>query len=165
MKMQILTRLNSLGNMAHTYFASSVFSLPLKTKENPKGIFTEHEMYMALAAIFTSIYFDLDPSKSFPLRHAAHAVAQQLGQAVEGNIKSSSSFLSGLLGGSRKGNNALEEYGATIIKKLLDSGLGASEITWSQILPAAVAMVPNQAQVVSIPNYFLSFSALLVGAN
>lgn len=161
--MHILMRPNSLGNLAHTYFASSVFSLPLKTKDNPKGIFTEHEMYMSLAAIFTSIYFDLDPSKSFPLRHAAHAVSQQLGQAVEANIKSSSSFLSGLLGGSRKGNNALEEYGATIIKKLLDSGLGASEITWSQILPAAVAMVPNQAQVVSIPNYFEKI--LLVGAN
>lgn len=112
---------------------------------------------MALAAIFTSIFFDLDPAKSFSLRHAAHAVAQQLGQAVESNIKSSNSFLSGLLGGS-KGNNAVEEYGVKIIKQLLDSGLGASEITWSQILPAAVAMVPNQAQVVSFQSlFFLSF--------
>lgn len=136
--------------MAPTYFASSVFSLPLKTKDNTKGIFTEQELYMSMAALFTSIYFDVDHVKSFPLRHASHAVAQQLGQAIETNIKSSNSFLSGLLGGSRKGNNALEEYGASIIKKLLDSGLDASEITWSQILPAAIAMVPNQAQVVSI---------------
>lgn len=135
--------------MAPTYFASSVFSLPLKTEEETKGIFTDQELYMSLAAIFNSIYFDIDHVKSYPLRHASHAVAQQLGQAVESNIKSSNSFLSGLLGGSRKGNNPMEEFGAAIIKKLLDSGLGASEITWAQILPAAVAMVPNQAQVVS----------------
>ena len=146
-----------IGNLAHTHFASSVFSLPLKSKDNPKGIFTEHELYMSLAATFNSLYFDLDPLKSFPLRHAAHAVVQQLGQAVESSINSSNSFLSGLLGGSRKGVNPLQEFGATIIKKLLDSGLGASEITWSQIIPSAVAIVPNQAQVFTrIIDYYLS---------
>ncbi|OJJ87377.1 peroxidase/cytochrome P450 family protein [Aspergillus glaucus CBS 516.65] len=146
-----------IGNLAHTHFAANVFSLPLKTADNPKGIFTEQELYMALAAVFTSIYFDVDPAKSFSLRHASHAVVQQLGQAVEASLKGTSGFLSGILGGSRKTPNALAEYGAKLIKQLLDSGLNASEVTWAQIIPAAIGMVPNQGQAFTrIIDYFLS---------
>lgn len=32
-----------------------MFNLPLKTKENPKGIYSEHELYMVLAIIFVCI--------------------------------------------------------------------------------------------------------------
>lgn len=109
-------------------------------------------MYMIMAVIFTCIFFDLDPAKSFPLRHAARAVAQQLGKIVEANVKSVSAtgFLSSFIDGLRRNHNALEDYGIHMIRRLLESGLGVSEITWSQILPTAVAMVPNQSQVVSI---------------
>ncbi|KAJ9263257.1 hypothetical protein DTO212C5_7683 [Paecilomyces variotii] len=148
-----------VGNLAHVHFASNIFSLPLKTKENPRGIFTEHEMYMIMAVIFTCIFFDLDPAKSFPLRHAARAVAQQLGKIVEANVKSVSAtgFLSSFIDGLRRNHNALEDYGIHMIRRLLESGLGVSEITWSQILPTAVAMVPNQSQVFTqILDYYLS---------
>ncbi|KAL1964166.1 hypothetical protein VTN77DRAFT_7254 [Rasamsonia byssochlamydoides] len=148
-----------VGNLAHVHFASNIFSLPLKTKENPRGIFTEHEMYMIMAVIFTCIFFDFDPAKSFPLRQAAHAVAQQLGKIVEANVKSVSAtgFLSSFIDGLRRNDNALADYGIHMIRRLLDSGLGASEITWSQVLPTAIAMVPNQAQVFTqIIDYYLS---------
>lgn len=106
---------------------------------------------MIMAAVFTCIFFDLDPAKSFGLRQAAHAVGQQLGQVVEANVKSvsASGFLSNILDGRRENRNALGDYGIHMIRRLLDSGLGASEATWSQIMPTAIAMVPNQAQVVS----------------
>lgn len=32
-----------------------MFNLPLKTKDNPKGIYSEHELYMVLAIIFVCI--------------------------------------------------------------------------------------------------------------
>ena len=32
-----------------------MFNLPLKTEENPKGIYSEHELYMVLAIIFVCI--------------------------------------------------------------------------------------------------------------
>lgn len=103
-----------------------------------------------MAVIFTCIFFDLDPAKSFPLRQAARAVAQQLGKVVEANVKSVSAtgFLHNFIDGLRRNHNALEDYGIHMIRRLLESGLGVSEITWSQILPTAVAMVPNQSQVV-----------------
>lgn len=141
-----------MGNLAHVHFAANIFSLPLKTNENPRGIFTEHEMFMIMAAVFACIFFDMDPAKSFPLRQAAQAAAQKLGQVVEANVKSvnATGLLSGIFDGLRKNHNALEDYGVHMIRRLLDSGLDVSETTWSQVMPTAIAMVPNQAQVVRL---------------
>lgn len=77
----------SVGNLAHVHFAAQMFSLPLKTAEHPHMIYSEQEMYMVLAIISVYIFFDLDPTKSFPLRLAARAVTQQLGKLIETNVK------------------------------------------------------------------------------
>jgi linoleate 10R-lipoxygenase len=107
---------------------------------------------MVLAIIFTCIFFDLDPAKSFQLRQAARTVAQQLGGVVESHVKSvgSSGFLSSIVDNFRHHEDTLSGYGSHMIRRLLDNGLGASEVTWSHILPTASAMVPNQSQVVSL---------------
>lgn len=109
-------------------------------------------MFMIMAAVFACIFFDMDPAKSFPLRQAAQAAAQKLGQVVEANVKSvnATGLLSGIFDGLRKNHNALEDYGVHMIRRLLDSGLDVSETTWSQVMPTAIAMVPNQAQVVRL---------------
>ena len=80
-------RLHSVGNLAHIHFAADVFSLPLKTANNPHGIYSEHELYAIMAGIFIGIFFDMDPAKSFPLRLAARAFSQQLGKLIEANAK------------------------------------------------------------------------------
>lgn len=116
-------------------------------------------MFDVMSIIFTAIFFDVDPSKSFRLRHMARKAAETLGPLVEANVKavSSASFLSTLIDGIRTNKNALSGYGVHMIRRLLDHGLDASEVTWSQILPTAVAMVPNQAQVFTqIIDYYLS---------
>ncbi len=121
---------------------------------------------MVLAVIFVCIFFDLDPAKSFPLRHAARAVAQQLGKLVEANVHSVSmtGLVAGIVDRFRENQNPLADYGVHMIRRLLESGLGVSEITWSQILPTAGAMVANQAQVVSLPfSLPSSWPAYLVG--
>lgn len=106
---------------------------------------------MVMAIIYTCIFFDLDLAKSFALRQAASTVAQQLGNVVESHVKSvgGSGFLSSIVENFRHNEDNMSEYGSQMIKKLRDNGLGASEVTWSHILPTASAMVPNQAQVVS----------------
>ncbi|PHH87662.1 hypothetical protein CDD83_8572 [Cordyceps sp. RAO-2017] len=53
-----------VGNLAHTHFAARLFNLPLKSADNPRGVFSERELYDTLATLFTSIFFDLDPVKS-----------------------------------------------------------------------------------------------------
>ncbi len=140
----------SVGNLAHVHFAANVFSLPLKTEEHPHGVYSEQELYMVLAVIFTCIFFDLDPAKSFPLRMAAKAVTQQLGKLVEANVQmvNATGFVAGIVDGMRQNHSPLTDYGVHMVRRLLESGMGTHEITWSQIVPTAGAMVANQAQVV-----------------
>ncbi|KAL1954110.1 hypothetical protein VTO42DRAFT_1734 [Malbranchea cinnamomea] len=148
-----------VGNLAHVHFASKIFSLPLKTEENPRGIFTEHEMFMIFVAIFTCIFFDLDPVKSFALRQTARTVAQQLGKVVEAYVKSVSGtkIFAKVLDRFRRNKTGLADYGIHMIRRLLDSGLTAEQVTWSQVLPTAGAMIPNQSQVFTqIIDFYLS---------
>ncbi|KAK2747999.1 hypothetical protein FQN57_001590 [Myotisia sp. PD_48] len=148
-----------VGNIAHVHFASNIFGIPLKTAENPRGIFTEHELFMMMCVIFTCIFFDLDPAKSFPLRQAARSVAQQLGKVMEAYVKSvkGTRIFAAVLDRVRTNKTALSDYGIHMVRRLLDSGLSVSEVTWSQIMPTAGAMVPNQAQVFTqIIDYYLS---------
>lgn len=148
-----------VGNLAHVHFAANVFSLPLKTEAHPHGVYSEQEMYMVLAVIFTCIFFDLDPAKSFPLRLAAKAVTQQLGKLVEANVKmvNATGWIAGIVDGMHQHHSPLTDYGVHMVRRLLESGMGVSEITWSQIVPTAGAMVANQAQVFTqLLDYYLS---------
>ncbi|KAL9619676.1 MAG: hypothetical protein Q9160_005696 [Pyrenula sp. 1 TL-2023] len=147
-----------VGNLAHVHFASNVFSLPLKSKENPRGIFTDHELFMAISAIFTAIFFDFEPTKSFYLRTASRKLSDVLGKLVELNVKSvaATGFFSGLIDYFRENTNALKDYGVHMIRRLRETGISEQEMVYSQILPTAVAMVPNQAQVFTqILDYYL----------
>lgn len=148
-----------VGNLAHVHFASALFGLHLKTEENPRGLFTEHEMYMILATIFSALFFDVDATKSFSLNRASAAVSQQLGNVVEATVKAdtNSRLLSGLMDNFRPHDNALREYGTAALRRLQESGLSASQITWSQIIPTIVGIVPNQGQVFTqIIEYYTS---------
>ena len=144
-----LTR--DVGNLAHVHFAANMFDLPLKVEENPRGIFTEQELYMAVAVIFTAIFFDFEPTKSFQLRHVAKTISHMLGGIIEANVKlvNATGFVSRFVDNWRENQNALADYGVHMVRRLTESGLNPHEIAYSHILPTACAMVPNQAQVVS----------------
>jgi linoleate 10R-lipoxygenase len=90
-----------------------VFSLPLKTDIHPHGVYSEQELYLVMAVIFTCLFFDLDPAKSFPLRQAAFAVTQQLGKLIEANVKAvhSTGFIAGIVDKFHQENAALKDYG------------------------------------------------------
>ncbi|KAI2464196.1 linoleate diol synthase [Annulohypoxylon bovei var. microspora] len=149
--------IRDVGNIAPVYFASRMFNLPLKTKENPKGIYTEHELYMVFAVIFISIFFDIDPMKAFPLRQAAKAITSQLGKVIEANVKLENGFSFGGLFSSRAKNDPVASYGANLIKGFSKAGLNNYDIAWGQVLPTAGAAVPNMAEVFAqAVDYFLS---------
>lgn len=134
-----------------------MFALPLKTAENPRGIFSEEELYMAFAVIFTAVFFDFEPTQSFPLRMVAKKLSTMLGKLIEANIDTvkATGFIAKLVDGWRENQNALADYGVHMIRRLCDTGMSAYEIAFSQVLPTACAMVPNQAQVVSFPSVLL----------
>jgi linoleate 10R-lipoxygenase len=146
-----LTEVSSVGNLAHVHFAANMFSLPLKTKENPHGIFSEHEMYMMMSVIFTAIFFDFEPTKSFALRKVAAKLSAMFGGLVEANVKSvtSTGFAAKFIDSYRENDNSLSDYGVHMVRRLTDAGMNPHDIAFSQIAPTSIAMVPNQSQVVS----------------
>ncbi|KAH0846113.1 hypothetical protein AYO21_10106 [Fonsecaea monophora] len=152
-----------VGNLAHVHFAANMFDLPLKTAENPRGIFSEQELWMAMSVIFTAIFFDFEPTKSFPLRMVGRKLSNLLGKLIEANIKSvtATSFAAKFFDGWRENENALADYGIHMIRRLSETGMSTYDMAFSQILPTACAQVPNQSQVFTqIIDYYLSEEGL-----
>ncbi|EAU35794.1 hypothetical protein ATEG_03992 [Aspergillus terreus NIH2624] len=147
-----------VANLAQVNFCANVFSLPLKTEASPRGIFTESELYMIMAAVFAAIFYDADPANSFALNQAAREVTQQLGQVTMANVEliHKTGFISNLVNGLQR-HDVLSNYGIHMIQRLLASGLPASEIVWTHLLPTAGGMVANQGQLFSqCLDYYLS---------
>ncbi|GAP85759.1 putative linoleate diol synthase [Rosellinia necatrix] len=135
-----------VGHAAPVHFAARTFGLPLKTKENPKGVYTEQELYAVLALLFMCTFYEVDPVKSFPMRQTAKTMAGQLGQLLEAHVKSVNSF--NLFAAKPKPGD-LAAYGATLVKGLAKQGMSARDIAWHELLPAAGATVPNISHVFS----------------
>lgn len=147
-----------VSNLVQVHFASTIFSLPLQTEENPHGIFSETELYLLMAIVFTSIFYNSDPASSFPLRQAARNIAQKLGKAMEGkeNCDERSSPLQSLLDLLYR-NDSLSTFGVNMIRSLLSSPKPTEELVWTRILPTAGAMVVHQSQLFSqCLDYYLS---------
>lgn len=120
-----------IGNIAQTHFAAAIFNLPMKSVDHPKGIYTDQELYMILCVMFIVIFFDIDPSKSFPLRQAGFKVVRQYGSLVELQVKSIKNWgwLQGLwdpLNVRGRNKTALSSYGYHMIKRLVLNHLFSS---------------------------------------
>ncbi|KAJ5949253.1 Psi-producing oxygenase A [Penicillium verhagenii] len=137
-----------VSNLAQVHFCANIFSLPLKKESNPRGVFTEVEMFQILTVIFTSIFYDVDVAKSFQLEQAARKLAQQLGELVMANVEvvDKAGFVASLVSRIHR-HDVLSDYGIHMIQKLLHSGLPVKDIVWNNIVPAATSMVTNQAQL------------------
>jgi linoleate 10R-lipoxygenase len=146
----------SVGNLAHIHFAANIFSLPLKSADHPHGIYTEYEMYQLMALMFICIFFDLDVAKSFALRLAAKKLVGQLSKVVEMNVRAvnMTGWIAGIVDGKTQNKHYLTDYGVHMVRQLLATGMTVEEVTYSQIMPTAGAMVANQAQVVCFASGF-----------
>jgi linoleate 8R-lipoxygenase/9,12-octadecadienoate 8-hydroperoxide 8R-isomerase len=139
------------------HFCASVFSLSLKTDSNPRGVFTELELYQIMAVVSTSIFYDVDVSKSFQLNSTARQVTQQLGELTVANVElvKKAGFIESLINRLHR-HDILSEYGQHMIQRLLDRGLSSQQIVFTHLLPTAGGMVANQAQLFSqCLDYFL----------
>ncbi|KAH6847782.1 heme peroxidase [Chaetomium sp. MPI-CAGE-AT-0009] len=126
-----------VAHVAPTRFVSALFGLPLKSKSNLKGIYTDHELYAVLATIAEAVFTIPDPVKKFPLIEAAKTVASQLASSIEGKVKSPKPAK----------NDALSAYGVDLIKGLSKAGLNTHDITWGHVLAGCAAIVPYQAKL------------------
>lgn len=123
-----------VANLVNARFAASVFSLPIKTEEQPLGIYTEQELYQVLTVCFICIFFNADIAKSFQIREAAHMLAQQLGSLILLNVESinSTGFFADIVANLHN-TSPLTDYGVHMIQRLLSSGLPVKDVVWTQL--------------------------------
>ena len=142
--------IRDVGNLAHVHFCAEMFSLPLKTAEYPHGIFTEHELYLIMAAVFICVFFDVDAAHSFPLREKAHEATQTLGNLVQlevAAIKKTGRFTDFMQKTLHPSTSPLKSYGLHMIHRLIESGMEVKDIVWGNIMGTAGGMVANQGQL------------------
>lgn len=141
--------IRDVGNIAHVRFTADLWSMPLKTAQNPHGLFTDYDLYMILVALFTTVFFDLDPASSFPLHQKSYAAAQALGKLVELKARdlSAGGVLSKAMNLIYPNKSPLKEFGDKLILRLLANGLSTHELVWGHIMGTAGGMVPNQGQL------------------
>ncbi|KAF2447352.1 heme peroxidase [Karstenula rhodostoma CBS 690.94] len=150
--------IRDVGNLAHVHFASELFQLPLKTTDDPHGIFTEAEMYLLMSGVFALVFFDADPVASFPLHLKSKRAVSVLGDFVEANVAfvARSGKLSDLARKVWPRETKLHSYGLHFIQRLLASGMEPKQLVWGQILGTAGGMVSNQgALFAQIVEFFL----------
>ena len=123
-----------VANLVNCRFAASVFNLPIKTAEHPRGVYTEQELYQILSAIFISIFSDGDVAKNFQIKQGARHAAQQLGELVFLNAKAvaATGFVAGAFQKFHR-PSPLTHYGAHMIQRLLDTNLSIKEVVWSHL--------------------------------
>ncbi|KAH7119549.1 heme peroxidase [Dendryphion nanum] len=150
--------IRDVANLAHVHFCAELFMLPLKTKAHP-GVLDEYELYLIMTAVFTCVFFDLDPATSFLVHTKAQEATRTLGQLVEANVEQirAGGFLSSMLQVTWPHDTTLEHYGKHLIQRLLkSSNMSVKELVWGHIMGTAGGMVPNQGQITSQAlEYFL----------
>lgn len=145
--------ISSICNLSHANFIAQLFHIPLKTADNPTCDFSDRELYDALAVLFAYVFLDIDTASSFGLRTAASEATKNVGAVVRRVCTAAKldkfSSLKEMFGVESHG--ILTEYGAHLIKRLLDGGKSVDEVVWT-IIPTMAAAVATQAQGVRLPN-------------
>ena len=151
--------IRDVGNLAHVHFAAEVFAMPLKTENRPLGVFTESELYLIMAAVFTCVFFDLDPAQSFPLHQKSYQATQVLGSLVQAHVSEikAGGVVDRFMSAFSHDNSPLQAYGVHLIERLLATGMDVKDLVWGQILGTAAGMTANQGQLFAQTlEYFLT---------
>jgi linoleate 8R-lipoxygenase / 9,12-octadecadienoate 8-hydroperoxide 8R-isomerase len=145
--------------VSYAHSAPSNYTIVFRTIIANCTAWLESELYTILALAFTCIFYDGDPTKSFPLRQATRNLSQQLSKLVEFNVQcvNTTGFVATVLDRLHK-HDALTDYGVHLVRTLLaNDGMTVKEIAHTHITPTAACMVANQSQLFSqCLDYYLS---------
>lgn len=141
----------------NTRFIAAFFGLPIKTAEtSPHGLYTEHELYKLLTAMFVSVFFDSDPANSFKLRTIARTLALQLEKliTVEAEVDARVGWVSDVaakLGFGAKEDDgsvtdengdkwpSLPSYGKHLVTRMMEKGKTVEECVAGTVMPISAA--------------------------
>ncbi|KAL4739296.1 heme peroxidase [Aspergillus similis] len=157
-------------NLAHAYFCSEFFDIPLKPKDSHNGnssgnkhspttdAYTAKELAEALFAQFAYVFLDIDPVQSRKNRVVAYRDTQRMGdimtQIVSATsesgygLASASGYLfsrpSWIFGEKNSSDLSMNGYGPQLVKRLKEGGRSVEEVVW-MIIPTAAAACATQA--------------------
>ncbi|KAI2634752.1 linoleate diol synthase precursor [Hypomontagnella submonticulosa] len=141
----------------NTRFIAEFFGLPIKTAEtSPHGIYTEHELYGLLTAMFSAVFFNSDPANSFKLRTLSRELALGLEKLVRLEVETDAKtgWVSGVaarLGFGSAGRDkskaktgeqdwpTLPDYGRQLLSRMMEKGKTIEECVAGTVMPISAA--------------------------
>ncbi|KAI0081382.1 heme peroxidase [Panus rudis PR-1116 ss-1] len=145
---------NVINLVSVHWVADYLAGIPLKTKANPKGLFTEQEVYDMLALMFTCVFINVQPEHGWALTHGAKQIGDVVLQLIEKSIneaspKTSSNPISGIFNAVTSLFRATDEKLCyPFLRKLADTGRPMDELV-AQVIGLAVGSSVNYAQAVA----------------
>ncbi|KAH7890809.1 heme peroxidase [Phlebopus sp. FC_14] len=102
--------------------ASEIAGIPLKTKQNPHGVYTPRELYDILGEIYQFIFLEIEPGKYMVLKEKVQGHVEQLSHYIKGAFGGAGSRLSiagifGTIFGKNKKNGHSD-----LLKRLFEIG-------------------------------------------
>ncbi|KAH8099451.1 heme peroxidase [Cristinia sonorae] len=74
-------------NLVSVHWAADyLIGIPLKTKANPKGMFTEQEVYDIFSLLFTCVFINVQPEHGWTLRTQAKQVGDVINSLIEKSL-------------------------------------------------------------------------------
>jgi len=129
-------------------FFGKMFNFPLKTDETPRGLITEWELFEAVGAIFTFLFFNGDEASGLKLKNGTLQAYEQVSQLVKLNVTAVKA-----LGDLDKAAYDLEHksgfmrlYGDNLIRRMLKDGYSIDSVV-TQILITSTGMINLSPQV------------------
>ena len=125
-----------------------MFNFPLKTDETPHGLITEWELFEAMGAIFTFLFFNGDEASGLKLKNGTLQAYEQVSQLDKLNVTAVEA-----LGELDKATYDLENrsgfmrlYGDNLIRRMLKNGYSVDSVV-TQILLTSTGMINLSPQV------------------
>ncbi|KAG2338641.1 heme peroxidase [Suillus weaverae] len=136
--------------------ATEIAGIPLKTKQHPRGVFTESQLFDMLAEIYQFVFLEVEPANYMPMRQRVKEHVQELTHLIKAALGGAGSKLpfAGLIGtmsglfGKKKNHNE-------IVKRLFDLGYSTEQVVNSILALLVGATVEMSLALTNVVNLLL----------
>ncbi|KAG2364875.1 putative linoleate diol synthase [Suillus spraguei] len=133
--------------------ATEIAGIPIKTKQNPHGVFTESQLFDMLGEIYQFIFLEVDIAYYMPIRQRVKEHVQELTHLIKSALGTAGSKLpfAGLIGtvsglfGKKKNHNE-------IVKRLFEFGCSTEEVVNSILALLVGATVEMSLALTNVVN-------------
>ena len=157
---QYIDLVTDLARPAQLHFAASIFTLPLRSDQNPDGTYAEVDLYKVMASKYQIAFRENDLVEEQKLQEMLHQDLLHIHACLESTVESieKTGLVADLIDSLHK-HDTLTDYGVQVIQRLLrmKSGVETNTIVAKHMIPAAAALITQQSQsFVECLNYYLS---------